>query len=80
MPGSLLEPLRIEFRIGINVGDIIIDRNAYQQSNPLKTIREHEARMPGMGQSRQFGRAPITSGLSQKETFSRVRRHVSNVP
>jgi hypothetical protein len=36
--------------------------------------------MSEMGQSRHFGRAPITSGLPQQADVFGVRRHVSKVP
>jgi hypothetical protein len=47
---------------------------------PLETIREHEARMSGMGQTRHFDRAPITSDLPGLADNFGVRRHVSKVP
>jgi hypothetical protein len=37
-------------------------------------------RMSAPGQTRQFDRAPMTSGLPQQADLLRVRRHVSKVP
>jgi hypothetical protein len=36
--------------------------------------------MSGLGQTRRFDRAPITSGLPRQADIFRDRRHVSRVP